>query len=116
PGCWCHGNSTPEGVMEEKLLPADRARLAREGYVRGLDVPNPSVVTFNTSVSSAAVTEFLKAITRTPGFEPAVVRLNFDFLAGNVRRATAERAPNCVCCEHAFKALGDLERLPVATK
>jgi len=116
PCLWCYGDITSERVMEENLPPADRARLAREGYVRGLDVPHPSVVTFNTSVSSAAVTEFLKAITRTPGFEPAVVRLNFDFLAGNVRRATADRAPNCVCAETAFKALGDLERLPVATK
>src|SRR2546426_10684341 len=114
PCLWCYGDITAERVMEENLPPAERTKLAREGYVRGLDLPNPSVVTFNTSVASAAVTEFLKAVTRTPGFESTVVRLNFDFLTGSVRRAAANRAPNCVCADTAFKALGDLERLPVA--
>lgn len=112
PCLWCYGDISSDRIMEENLPAGEREKLAREGYVRGLDLPNPSVITFNTSVSSAAVTEFLKILKGGIDTEPAA-RLNFDFLSGSVRRATANRAPNCVCADTAVKALGDLQSLPV---
>ncbi len=112
PCLWCYGDISPEMVAEENLPPEERAKLAQEGYVRGMNIPNPSVITFNLSVASAAVTEFLKMVTGLADENLVAGRLNFDLLSGVVRRATAIQRVDCICDPSHVKALGDLERLP----
>ena len=51
------------GFASKSLPPEERARQVAEGYVSGADVPQPSVVAFNTLIAGAAVVEFLRAVT-----------------------------------------------------
>lgn len=46
-------------AREEQLALGERQRLETEGYVQGLGEPNPSVVSYTTTVASLAVDEFL---------------------------------------------------------
>jgi molybdopterin/thiamine biosynthesis adenylyltransferase len=56
----CRGVVDPVRVREESLPEAERESLRREGYVRGLDAPDPSVISFTTLVASWSVGELLQ--------------------------------------------------------
>jgi hypothetical protein len=75
--CW--GHIDPDHLRTEALSPAERASQAADGYVTGADVPQPSVVAFNTMIAGAAVIEFLRLVTQFAGTDDAPARLSFDF-------------------------------------
>src|SRR5262245_52931096 len=76
-GCW--GHIDPHRMRIEALSPDERAREAAEGYIDGADVPEPSVIAFNTVVAGAAVVELLRIVTGFAGTEDPPLRLAFDF-------------------------------------
>lgn len=82
--CW--GHIDPERIRIEALTPSVRVSQAKEGYVHGADVPQPSVIAFNTTVAGAAVIELLRLVTHYAGADDPPMRLSFDFLTGMVRR------------------------------
>lgn len=94
--CW--GHIDPVRLRLESLAPEERARLAAEGYVQGADVPQPSVIAFNTAVAGAAVVEFLRMVTAFAGADAAPLRLSFDFMTGSVRRNVLAASPACRIC------------------
>src|SRR6185437_393171 len=95
-GCW--GHIDPNRLRIEALSPADRASQAAEGYVDGADVPQPSVIAFNTMVAGAAVIELIRLVTGFAGVGDPPTRLSFDFETGTVRRnSLAESAPCTIC-------------------
>lgn len=55
----CRGRITPIGLAAEALDREERARRAEEGYVPGLDDPDPAVGTYTTMVSTHAINELL---------------------------------------------------------
>lgn len=112
PCAWCYGFLDPGRVAEESMEPQQRETLAKEGYVRGVDAPAPTVISFNGAVASAAVSDFLAYATGYAGDAGPAPRRNFDLLTGTVRRATALPKDECVCSETGAKALGDSEPLP----
>lgn len=94
--CWGHLN--PDRLRQEGLTREERASLAREGYVIGADVPEPSVVAFNTMVAGAGVIELLRLVTAFAGSDDPPSRLALDFVTGAVRRNRLMPGAECRIC------------------
>jgi molybdopterin/thiamine biosynthesis adenylyltransferase len=94
--CW--GHIDPDAVRVEALSIDDRAALAAEGYVAGAEIPQPSVMPFNTMVAGAAVIEFLRLVTGFAGADEPPQRLAFQFTEGTVRRNGLADASECQIC------------------
>jgi hypothetical protein len=95
-GCWGHIDSNR--IRIESLSAEDRASEAAEGYIKGADVPQPSVVAFNTTIAGAAVVELLRIVTEFAGADDPPMRLSFDFQTGTVRRNTLPQGSSCAIC------------------
>lgn len=96
--CWGHIDANR--IRIESLPKDERIRQAAEGYVSGANVPQPSVVAFNTLISGAAVIEFLRAVTEFSGADDPPSRLGFDFMTGTVRRNRLSGVSGCRICQH----------------
>jgi hypothetical protein len=94
--CW--GHIDPRRMRIEALPPAERAQEATEGYIDGADVPQPSVVAFNTAVAGAAMVELLRLATHFGGAGDPPMRLSFHFLSGAVRRNVLGAGSPCTIC------------------
>lgn len=94
--CWGHLNA--DRLREEALPRGERARLVIEGYVQGADIPQPSVVAFNTMVAGAAVIEFLRLVTKFAGADDPPLGVGFDFVTGTVRRNRPAPSAGCQIC------------------
>ncbi len=94
--CW--GHIDPDRLRIEALSEAEREGREAEGYVSGADVPQPSVVSFNTMVAGAAVIELLRLATRFAGADDPPGRLSLDFEAGTVRRNRLAATHACSIC------------------
>lgn len=94
--CW--GHLSPDRLRLEALAPEERVRLAAEGYIQGAEIPQPSVIAFNTTVAGASVVEFLRLVTAFAGAHDAPLRLSFDFMTGGVRRNRLAPSPACRIC------------------
>jgi molybdopterin/thiamine biosynthesis adenylyltransferase len=94
--CW--GHIDPNRIRIESLPPAEREREAADGYISGADVPQPSVIAFNTQIAGMAVVEFLRAVTQFSGACDPPLRLGLDFEAGTVRRNRLAGARKCSIC------------------
>lgn len=95
-GCW--GHIDPHRIRVEALPAAERVSQAAEGYVDGADVPQPSVIAFNTTVAGAAVIELLRLVTHYAGADDPPMRLSFDFETGTVRRNVLPSDASCTIC------------------
>jgi proteasome lid subunit RPN8/RPN11 len=96
--CWGHIDANR--IRIESLPEEERISQAAEGYISGADVPQPSVMAFNTLVAGAAVVEFLRAVTQFAGVEDPPLRLGFDFAAGTVRRNRLAGGTGCRICQY----------------
>lgn len=94
--CW--GHIDPNRIRIESLPADERASQAAEGYVGGADVPQPSVVAFNTQLAGMAVVEFLRAVTQFSGACDPPLRLGVAFEAGTVRRNGLAGEKECSIC------------------
>src|SRR6059036_1739900 len=47
PCLWCYEDIRAKVITEEALRPEERERLGREGYIEGMEVENPAVVSLN---------------------------------------------------------------------
>lgn len=94
--CWGHIDANR--IRIESLSADERDRQAAEGYVSGADIPQPSVVAFNTLIAGAAVVEFLRVVTAFAGADDPPLRLGFDFTTGTVRRNRLAGTPGCRIC------------------
>ena len=94
--CW--GHIDPARLRIESLSAESRASQAAEGYVGGADVPQPSVVAFNTTIAGAAVVELIRLVTHYAGAEDPPMRLGFDFVTGAVRRNVLPSEGSCAIC------------------
>ena len=94
--CW--GHIDPDRLRIESLSADERAIQAAEGYVDGADIPQPSVVAFNTTIAGAAVVELLRLVTHYAGVDDPPMRLGFDFLKGTVRRNVLPTQGSCAIC------------------
>lgn len=94
--CW--GHIDPNRIRIESLSETDHAREVADGYVSGAEVPQPSVIAFNTAVAGAAVVELMRLVTRFAGADDPPLRLSFDFSTGTVRRNNLSQGYGCCIC------------------
>lgn len=108
--CW--GHIDPDRLRIESLPAAERARQIKDGYIDGADVPQPSVISFNTTVAGSAVVELLRLVTGFAGTADLPMRLSFDFANGTVRRNRLPEGTGCGIClpEYATKDTINLNR------
>jgi molybdopterin/thiamine biosynthesis adenylyltransferase len=98
-------------IRQELQTPEQRAA---DPYFQGAHVPQPAVISLNTTVASLAVTMFLGCVTSVP----AVARFQYyDGIKGAVRPTTAQKSPNCIICSsQGALARGETVGLPTRNR
>ena len=112
PCLWCFEAIRAAAVTEETLPAAERAKLAAEGYVRGLHVRDPSVISLNTVVAGLAITEFLNLMTGFMARAGQQPQLTYHMLNNTVTSGIYRQDPLCDCATGRIRALGDRATLP----
>jgi molybdopterin-synthase adenylyltransferase len=100
----------PERVRVESLPEAERHDLMREGYIQGMDDPEPSIISLNTTVAGMAVTAGVSLFTKLLGGPPPL-QLRYDAQRGSVFAVEPRHDPGCDVCSDSdgVKGLGDLQ-------
>jgi molybdopterin/thiamine biosynthesis adenylyltransferase len=88
----CTDKLDAEQVRQEMLTQAQRTA---DAYIRGESVPQPAVISLNSTLASAAVTMFLAAVTGIPS---SARMLTYDGMHGTLRAAAMEPRLHCVAC------------------
>jgi molybdopterin/thiamine biosynthesis adenylyltransferase len=78
----------------------------RQGYVSGVDVLSPSVVSLDGTIASVGVTEFLCFVT---GLRPAQTYTSYDMMEQRLVSRIVKPDPKCVTCS--VKGFGDRTRI-----
>ena len=90
-------------VAAAELESDDLQKLRRQhGYISGLDVPEPSVISLNGTVASVAATEFLALLT---GFRPAIHYSYYDLVDQRVGPRHVKTDRHCFTCSN--EGIGD---------
>jgi molybdopterin/thiamine biosynthesis adenylyltransferase len=93
--CWGHLN--PDALREENLSADERRALADDGYIRGANVRQPAVMSFNAVIANWAVIEVLRLIA---GFSDDldVERMMFSFSTATVKQNALPDDRTCNIC------------------
>jgi len=94
--CWGHIDA--DAIRNESLSAVDIKERINDDYIQGAETPQPSVITFNTTVAGAGVTELLRMVTSFSGVETPPNRLGFSFSEGVIRRNTIAADAICSIC------------------
>lgn len=108
-GClWCRrGVLDSQAIYEENLPAYDRQRLAAEGYVQGLNEPQPSLTALNYLASSMAIITMIRLYSGQGIPDASVV---FDVWEQFVHPLRTEVDPACICSQWRGRA----DDLPIA--
>jgi molybdopterin-synthase adenylyltransferase len=100
----CLGIITPEALQQEKEI--------QSGYVKGNNIADPAVVSFNGAIASLAVTEFIDLLTCFERRKEPHTYQIYDILKGTVwREKYRQECGSCGICSE-IKGIGDNEPLP----
>lgn len=114
PCLWCGFHLDALRIRSETLPADEREKLTAEGYVEGMEVSGPSVVSLNSTVASLSVTMLLGMIAPFGQVPQTSSEQIYDAVEGIVFRVSPKQDPNChVCGERGVTGYGDLE--PVTT-
>lgn len=98
----CIRDIHPEIAAEELESEEEREFRRQHGYVAGAHIPEPAVISLNSTVASIAVTEFLAFVV---GIRPSHHYTYYDLLEGRVGPRLASRNSRCTAC--GLHGLGD---------
>jgi len=102
-GClWCRRVLSADRIRTENLPPAERERLAEEGYVQGIEAPVPSLAPLNYYAAALAVLTALRLYSGQPVPGTAVIS---DAWEQYVQWSNPEIEPDCIC--HRWRGLAD---------
>lgn len=90
----CTDKLDAEQVRRE-LMTEDQRK--RDPYIVGAQVPQPAVISLNSTMSSAAITMFLAAVTGVPSDARMVI---YDGIRGSLRPAAMTPRPHCIACSY----------------
>ncbi len=82
-------------AAEELESKQEREFRKRHGYVTGVNVPEPAVISLNGTIASMAVTEYLVMFS---GIRPFHHYICYDFMAQKTVQRIINRKENCVIC------------------
>jgi hypothetical protein len=106
-GClWCRGVLSADRIREENLPAGERARLAAEGYVQGLEGPQPSLASLNYFAASLTVLTAIRLYSGQPLVSQTFI---LDPWEQYVQTASDDVNPDCIC--HDWRGLAD--ELPI---
>jgi len=106
-GClWCRRVLSADRIREENLPANERARLAAEGYVQGLEGPQPSLASLNYFAASLIVLTAIRLYSGQP-----LISLSFilDPWEQYFQAGSGDINPDCIC--HDWRGLAD--ELPI---
>lgn len=106
----CSHHLSSDRIRAESLPSEEREKLAKEGYVMGLEEAAPAVVTLNTVVAGLAATALLNVfVGLTGGVQPT--NQIYDATSGSVFPISQVHEPGCDVCDPIFgvKGLGDTQ-------
>lgn len=89
----CRGRIDPVIARAEHLDPEERRRLAEQGYVPGLEEPQPSIVPYTTSIAAMATIELLNRLFGLAPSEPTEILVQFHTRTTSLNR----RSPRVGC-------------------
>ncbi len=112
PCLFCRGAVTPKAIGAEILHatnPAEYEARKKEGYVPGLPGNAPTVITFTSSVASAAISEMLQRITgyMDSGRNSTEIVLRFD--ESKISTNSKSAKPDCWCSDRNVWGMGDVD-------
>jgi molybdopterin/thiamine biosynthesis adenylyltransferase len=107
---WCGSQLSPDRIRAEGLSAGERAKLASESYIVGLETHAPMVISLTTTISGLAVTAFLHLVTGFLGSDATFARQNYFIQEGIVSRGTTSVRDGCLCTQ--ALGFGDLRPLP----
>jgi molybdopterin-synthase adenylyltransferase len=107
PCLWCEGVLDAATIRAENLPPAERASLAAEGYVQGVEGPQPSLAPLNTFAASLAMLTLLRLWSRGGAVSTRTIADGWEQYFAD---AASETLPSCPC--HEWRAMGDAVPLP----
>lgn len=90
----CTDKLDAEQVRRELMTEEQRKS---DPYITGAQVPQPAVISLNSTVSSAAITMFLAAVAGIPSDARMVI---YDGVRGSLRPAAMAPRPHCIVCSH----------------
>jgi len=90
----CTDKLDAEQVRREFMTEAQRKL---DPYITGASVPQPAVISLNSTLSSAAVTMFLAAMTGIPA---QARMLTYDGMRGSLRPAVMDPRSHCIVCSN----------------
>ena len=104
----CSYHINPERIRAESMSRKERAALAREGYVMGIDEPAPAVVSINTIVGGLGVTAGVNLFVNLTGHIQPFDQI-YDARTGSVFPVTPRHEAGCDICDDVkgLKGLGD---------
>ena len=100
----CRDRIDPALAYAEILEPAERKRLAGEGYVREAQTRQPAVVTLTTLVASLATTELLQRLFGIA--DPTPTEILAQIQHRQLRRNRVPQRPGCFCSDEDFLGRG----------
>lgn len=90
----CTDKLDAEQVRRE-LMTEDQRK--RDPYIVGAQVPQPAVISLNSTMSSVAITMFLAAVTGVPSDARMVI---YDAIRGSLRPAAMTPRLHCIACSY----------------
>ncbi|MCD6219039.1 ThiF family adenylyltransferase [Candidatus Calescamantes bacterium] len=98
-------------LNQELKSEEEREMDIRAGYISGEDIPDPAVISLNSTIASLGVNEFLNLLC---GFKETEFYLYYDLIKSSVKPIKVRRNHECVTCgERALWGKGDLVSFPL---
>lgn len=113
----CTGHIHPEDILSEQSSELDKASLIQEGYIKGFDLPEPSMMAFNMQIAARGCQYLLNYVTGLGAFDLASAYEQFSFLGIanrphiKVIRKRSERT--CIYCGQNSSFLGLGSKIPM---
>ena len=107
---YCRERITAEGVASESISISDPNRadaLAAEGYIPGVQMPAPAVVSFTSAIASAAIAEFIDRVIGYKTSESKSSEFIHRFDADAISRNTRPSRVDCFCSDRTLWGAGD---------
>lgn len=104
---FCRKRITAERIRLESLTEKERKSLIQEGYALELDMPNPAVIPFTSTVAAIAVSELLHRLTGFMGSDRNSSEVLCFFDQTRLRTNRIEPGNGCLCTRQSLWGRGD---------
>lgn len=114
PCLWCSGHVSSELLRQENLSDEDKKQGVKDGYIRNIDIQEPSMMAFNMLVASRGVEVLIGNMTGLFS-SPLDIMENFSFIGLNNRpfykQVMKRKQQDCwLCCEGSnYLGIGNID-------